>query len=91
MKSNLSFADTFIAFSYKSDQELKKSYLLFLSINNAVLSKLGANIMKFALKVKLPIKLEYKGKELDYYNSKELDKKYERLVCIIYIYMCVCV
>ncbi len=56
MKSKLSFADTFIAFSYKSDQELKKSYLLFSSINNPVLSKLGANIMKFALKVKLPIK-----------------------------------
>lgn len=56
MKSNLSFADTSIAFSYKSDQELKKSYLLFSSINNPVLSKLGANIMKFALKVKLPIK-----------------------------------
>lgn len=56
MKSNLSFADTSIAFSYKSDQELKKSFLLFSSINNPVLSKLGANIMKFALKVKLPIK-----------------------------------
>lgn len=56
MKSNLSFADTSIAFSYKSDQELKKSYFLFSSINNPVLSKLGANIMKFALKIKLPIK-----------------------------------
>lgn len=56
MKSKLSFADTSIAFSYKSDQELKKSYLLFSSINNPVLSKLGANIVKFALKVKIPIK-----------------------------------
>ncbi len=56
MKSNISFSDTSIAFSYKSDKELKKSYLLFLSINNPVLSKLGANIVKFALKVKVPIK-----------------------------------
>ena len=56
MKSNISFADTSIAFSSKSDRELKKSYLLFSSINNPTLSKLGANIVKFALKVKIPIK-----------------------------------
>jgi len=56
MKSNISFVDTSIAFSYKSDKELKKSHLLFSSINNPVLSKLGANIVKFALKVKIPVK-----------------------------------
>ncbi len=56
MKSNISFADTSIAFSYKSDKELRKSYLLFSSINNPIASKLGANIVKIALKVKLPIK-----------------------------------
>ncbi len=56
MKSTISFSDTATAFSYKSVQELKKSYLLFLSINNPLLSKVGANIMKFALKVKLPVK-----------------------------------
>ena len=56
MKSNISFTDTSIAFSYKSDQELKKSHLLFSSINNPVLSKLGANIVKLGLKLKLPIK-----------------------------------
>ena len=56
MKSNISFTNTSIAFSYKSDKELKKSYLLFLSVNNPILSKLGANIVKFALKVKIPVK-----------------------------------
>jgi proline dehydrogenase len=56
MKSNISFTDTSIAFSYKSDNELRKSHLLFSSINNPILSKLGANIVKIALKVKLPIK-----------------------------------
>ena len=56
MKSNISFSDTSIAFSYKSDNELKKSNFLFSSINNPVISKLGANIVKFALKVKLPVK-----------------------------------
>lgn len=56
MKSNISFADTSIAFSYKSERELRKSYFLFSSINNPVLSKLGANIVKLALKVKIPVK-----------------------------------
>ena len=56
MKSDISFTDTSIAFSSKSDRELKKSYLLFSSINNPTLSKLGANIVKFALKVKIPVK-----------------------------------
>jgi len=56
MKSNISFADTSIAFSYKTDHELRKSYFLFSSINNPVLSKLGANIVKIALKLKLPVK-----------------------------------
>ncbi len=55
MKNIISFEDTSIAFSYKSVKELKKSYLLFSLINNPVLSKLGANIVKFALKVKIPI------------------------------------
>lgn len=56
MKSKVSFSNTSIAFSYKTDRELRKSYLLFSSINNPVLSKLGANIVKFALKVKVPVK-----------------------------------
>ena len=56
MKSKISFADTSIAFSYKSDSELRKSHFLFSSINNPILSKLGANIVKIALKLKLPVK-----------------------------------
>ena len=56
MKSTITFADTSIAFSYKTDKELQKSHFLFSSINNPILSKLGANIVKIALKVKLPVK-----------------------------------
>ena len=55
MSSTVSFADTSIAFAYKSDGELKKSYLLFSSINNPLLTKAGANIVKLGLKLKLPV------------------------------------
>lgn len=55
MTKKLSFADTQIAFSYKSDLDLKKSYLIFSSVNNRMLVKLGTNMVKFALKVKAPV------------------------------------
>lgn len=52
----LSFSDTAVAFSYKSDKELRKSHFLFSSINSPVLAKLGTNIVKFGFKIKAPIK-----------------------------------
>lgn len=52
----LSFSDTSVAFSYKSDKELRKSHFLFQSINSPVLAKLGTNIVKFGFKIKAPIK-----------------------------------
>jgi len=56
MNSKISFTDTSIAFSYKSNQSLKRSYLLFFSINSRLLTKLGTNIVKIAFKVKAPVK-----------------------------------
>jgi proline dehydrogenase len=61
MSANISFADTKIAFSYKSDAALKKSYLLFAAVNYPLLSKLGTNIVKFGMKVKVPMKGIVKG------------------------------
>ena len=49
------FDDTKVAFSYKSDQDLRKSYWLFTSINLPWLTNIGTKLVKFALKVKLPI------------------------------------
>lgn len=54
--NKISFEDTSIAFSYKTDSELKKSFLLFASINNRLLVKLGTNMVKLALKMKAPVK-----------------------------------
>lgn len=50
------FNNTEIAFRAKSDQELKKAYLLFAGINNNLLSSLGTKGVKLALKLNLPIK-----------------------------------
>lgn len=52
----ISFDDTAVAFSSKSDKELKKMYFLFASMNNNLLTSVGTSALKFGLKLNLPIK-----------------------------------
>lgn len=51
----VSLDNTEIAFSYKSDEELRKTYLIFSAINSPLLTKVGTKLVKIALKLKLPI------------------------------------
>ncbi len=52
----VSLNNTQIAFSYKSDEELRKTYLIFSAINLHLLTKAGIKLVKIALKLKLPIR-----------------------------------
>jgi len=51
----LSFDDTAIAFSYKSDSELSKANWLFGMMNNNALVKIGTSLTPLAIKWHLPI------------------------------------
>ncbi|WKN33904.1 proline dehydrogenase family protein [Porifericola rhodea] len=51
----VSLDNTKVAFSYKSDKELRKTYLIFSAINSPLLTKVGTKLVKTALKLKLPI------------------------------------
>jgi proline dehydrogenase len=51
----VSFDNTETAFSYKSDQDLRKTYWLFKAINYPFLTSVGTKLVKIALKLKLPI------------------------------------
>ncbi len=51
----VSFDNTEIAFSYKSDKELKKAYWLFKLISINFLVKVGPSLTNFALFLRLPI------------------------------------
>ena len=53
---HLSFENTAVAFSSKSDSELRKTYLLFSAMNRPWLVKLGTGIVSTALTLKLPVK-----------------------------------
>ena len=52
----VSFDDTSVAFSSKSDKELEKMHLLFSTMNWKYPVKIGTFFVKTALKLKLPIK-----------------------------------
>ena len=52
----VSFDNTEIAFSYKSDQDLQKTYWLFKAINYPILTTVGTKVTKLGLKLKLPIR-----------------------------------
>ena len=51
----IDFNNTQIAFSYKSDQELKNAYLLFNAIKNPVLVKFGKFSVNIALGIHFPL------------------------------------
>ncbi len=54
--SGLDFQDTSLAFGYKSDKELKRTYRLFKMIDSPFLTKVGPPMITFALKIGLPLK-----------------------------------
>lgn len=56
VEQSISFKDTSIAFSSKSDKALRKMYWLFRIMNNQALVNLGSNLLKIALGVGLPVK-----------------------------------
>ena len=53
---NLNFNNTSVAFSYKSDKELKKSYFLFSTMDRNLVVKLGSIFIKGVLKLNLPVR-----------------------------------
>ncbi|MDH5398880.1 MAG: proline dehydrogenase family protein [Cyclobacteriaceae bacterium] len=52
----INFDDLAIAFSSKTDHQLKKANLIFTLINNKWLSIIFTAIVKFALKIRMPVK-----------------------------------
>lgn len=53
--TQLDFQDTSLAFGYKSDKELKRTYRLFRMIDSPFLTKVGPPMVTFALKIGLPL------------------------------------
>src|SRR5690554_4955361 len=56
-----SFENTEVAFTDKSDIELKESYWMFKLLNNGLLVNIGSRFTSIALKLRLPIKSAVKA------------------------------
>ncbi len=56
IKHVVHFDDTAVAFSYKSDSELKKANLIFSLVNNPVISAIARGLAKMSLWLRLPVK-----------------------------------
>jgi len=56
LETQLSLADTEVAFSYKTDRELKRAYWLFKAMSNPLITHIGRPAVNFALTIGLPIK-----------------------------------
>lgn len=55
LEPKISFEDTSVAFSYKSDGELKKAHFIFSLVNHPWISALATGSVKWALSLGLPI------------------------------------
>lgn len=55
IKPNISFDNVQVAFAAKSDAALKKRFMIFKIMNNNIAVKLGTGLVKFALRIRLPI------------------------------------
>lgn len=56
VESKVQFEDTAIAFSYKTDAELRKANFIFSLVNNPMISSLATGAVKLGLFLHLPIK-----------------------------------
>jgi proline dehydrogenase len=54
-RPEISFDDTSVAFSYKSDAELRNANFIFSMVNHPWISAMATGFVKFAFKVNLPI------------------------------------
>lgn len=79
----VSFENTEIAFSGKSDNDLLRSYLLFKMVSNSGMVKAGEQISKFAIRYHLPVNWAIKPTIFKQFcggeNIRECDKTIERL------------
>jgi proline dehydrogenase len=67
----ISFEDTSVAFSYKTNRDLRKALFIFSLVNHPWVSSLATGAVKLALKLNLPIKGIIKSTVFDYFCGGE--------------------
>jgi proline dehydrogenase len=75
-----SFDDTSVAFSYKSDRELKKANFIFTVVNNPAVSKIATGLVKLGLFLHLPIKGMIRATVFEHFCGGETIEESEKTI-----------
>ncbi|PRY11617.1 L-proline dehydrogenase [Pontibacter ummariensis] len=78
--TNVSFDDTAVAFSSKSDAELYKMYLLFKAMNSNAFVKVGGTLLNTALNLHLPVKFLIKPTIFNHFCGGETVQESDRAI-----------
>ncbi|SFG41352.1 proline dehydrogenase family protein [Pontibacter chinhatensis] len=78
--NKVSFDDTAVAFSSKSDAELYKMYLLFKSMNSNTFVKAGGALLNTAIKLHLPVTFIVKPTIFNHFCGGETIEESERAI-----------
>jgi proline dehydrogenase len=76
----ISFDDTAIAFSYKSDKELRKANFVFSVVNHPFVSVLSTSAVKLAFQLGLPIESVIKATAFDHFCGGESIESTENVI-----------
>jgi proline dehydrogenase len=74
------FEDTSVAFSYKSDRELKKANFIFTIVNNPAVSKMATGLVKLGLFLHLPIKGMIRATVFEHFCGGETIEESEKTI-----------
>jgi proline dehydrogenase len=85
MKSqpNVSFEDTAVAFAYKTSADLRKANFIFSLVNHPWISFLATGVVKFSLKLRLPIEGIIKRTAFDHFCGGESIEKSEEVIQLL--------
>lgn len=78
--TKVSFDDTAVAFSSKSDAELYKMYLLFKSMNSNTFVKVGGSLLNMAINLHLPVNFIIKPTIFNHFCGGETIEESERAI-----------
>jgi proline dehydrogenase len=76
----IQFDNTAVAFSYKSDRELKKANFIFSVVSNPTISKIATSLAKLSLSLGLPIKNIIKATVFEHFCGGETVEESEKTI-----------
>ena len=80
------FDNTEVAFSYKSDRELRKANFIFSLVNNPIVSSVATSLAKISLALHLPIKSIIRSTVFEHFCGGETVEDSEHTIQTLYKY-----